>query len=238
MTMTPTVTLDSLIEEIRAHPVNTHRFFRVFRDRALSPDQLRTFTRQYHLFCHRFVKLLEGLLYHTPVEALDMRIGLAKTLNSELGDGKADQAHIRHLERFAQRVGLPLADLLSTEPIPELRRYLEVLSRLFLASPYLVALGAELAVETTAISEFRFLLPGLRKYPQFEDRDLWFFSMHLQEETLHGDWLTEAVRQTASSPDDLALVAQGARETVDAWQECWDGFHREIFQDEPLPVIS
>jgi len=224
-----TLTVDSLLEELRAHPVNTNPFFVDFRDQFLTIDQLRSFIKQYHFFCFRFVKILEGLLFHTPLEELDMRIELTKTLYSELGSGATDQAHVRHLECFAQTLGIQQSDLRQTRPIPEVQQYLEVLDRLFLQSDFLKALGAELAVETTAISEFRFFVPGLQKYPQFTEKDLIFFSMHLQEEAHHSDWLTEAVRKTATSSEDLEHVAIGARETANAWHQFWIGMYEEVF---------
>ena len=232
MNLLHTLTVDSLLDELHVHPVNTNHFFVDFRDRFLTTRQLHIFVKQYHFFCHRFVKVLEGLLYHTPLEALDMRIKLTKTLYSELGSGSTEHAHIRHLERFADSVGVRQLDLIQTLPIPEVQQYLDVLDRLFVQSDFRKALGAELAVETTAISEFRFFLPGLQKYPHFTANDLTFFSMHLEEEAHHSDWLTAAVRNTATSPEDLELVVSGARETADAWHAFWLGMHRAVF-DEP-----
>jgi pyrroloquinoline quinone (PQQ) biosynthesis protein C len=224
-----TLTVDSLLEELRTHPVNTNQFFVEFRDQFLTIDQLQSFITQYHFFCFRFVKILEGLLFHTPLEELDMRIELTKTLYSELGSGVTGEAHICHLERFAQALGIQKSDLRQTRPIPEVEHYLTVLDRLFLQSDFLKALGAELAVETTAISEFRFFVPGLQKYSQFTEKDLLFFSQHLQEETHHSNWLTEAVRKTVTSLEDLEHVAIGARETADAWHQFWIGMYEQVF---------
>ena len=222
------LTVESLVEELKAHRVNSNQFFMDFRDRFLTTDQLRNFIKQYHFFCFQFVKRLEGLLFHTPLEELNMRIELTKTLYSELGGGVTEKTHIRHLERFAQTLGLRVSDLRQTKPIPPVKQYLEVLDRFFLQSDFLKALGAELAVETTAISEFRYFLPGLQKYPQFSAKDLIFFSMHLQEEAHHSDWLTDAVRKTATSLQDLEHVAIGARETADAWHEFWIGIREHV----------
>ena len=129
------------------------------------------------------------------------------------------------------RIGVGQSDLIRTVPIPEVQQYLDVLDRLFVQSDFRKALGAELAVETTAISEFRFFLPGLQKYPNFTANDLSFFSMHLQEEAHHGDWLTDAVRNTTKSHEELELVASGARETTDAWHMFWLGMHRAVFDE-------
>ena len=60
---------------------------------------------------------------------------------------------MKQLERFGQKLELHESDLRRTEPIPEVRTYLQTLHRLFIETDYLVALGAELAVETTAISD-------------------------------------------------------------------------------------
>ena len=229
--------IESLVEELQSHPVNSNEFFRTFKTKYLSPRQLRVFARQYHYFCYQFVKVLEGLLYHTPIEQLDMRIGLAKTLYSELGNGSPDHVHIRQLERFAHSIGLQQRDLDETEPILEVRTYLEILQRKFLKSGYLTALGAELAVETTASSEFEYFFPGLQKYQQFNRRDLEFFEMHLAEESEHKDWLLEAVRKTAQTPEDLEQVFAGACETADAWLKFWEGMYRAVFDTNPPDPI-
>ena len=229
MSTTHPTTIDELLEELASHPVNTNQFFIDFRDQFLLSNQLFTFITQYHFFCYRFVKVLEGLLYHTPLEELEMRVELTKTLYSELGGGSVHHAHIRHLERFAQSAGVDQHHFLHTQPIPEVQGYLDILHQLFTQSGYLQALGAELAVEITAVSEFEYFLPGLQKYSQFSQKDLLFFSMHLEEEVSHGNWLVNAVKKTARSQNDLETIAQGARQTVEAWHAFWQGMHRAVF---------
>src|SRR5438093_1093369 len=83
----------------------------LFEDARLTRTELRVWLHQYHYFCKHFVKALEGLLYRTPVDALDMRVELAKTLHSELGSGCSEQAHIRLLEQFAAALDLTDEDL-------------------------------------------------------------------------------------------------------------------------------
>lgn len=237
MVTTQALSIESLIEELQAHPVNSNPFFLAFRNRRLTPRQLRVFVKQYHYFCFQFVKVLEGLLYRTPIEELDMRIELVKTLYSELGSGSSDHAHIRQLERFAHSVGLQNRDLAEVEPIPEVTTYLGTLRRLFLESGYMTALGAELAVETTAASEFQYFFPGLQKYSQFDSKDLEFFELHVLEEQHHSHWLMEAVRKTARSPEDFEQVVAGARETADAWLVFWGGIYQAVFDTGPSDSI-
>ncbi len=230
--------VESLVLELRAHPVNTNEFFRTFRTQKLQPQQLRAFVQQYHYFCFHFVKVLEGLLYHTPIHEMEMRTELAKTLYSELGSGSPDRVHIRQLERFASSTGLQPRDLEDTVPIPEVTTYLDTLRQLYLDSGHLTALGAALAVETTAASEFEHFVPGLEQYAQFQPRELEFFTLHLAEEQHHGNWLVEAVRKTARSEDDLHRVAAGARETADAWMEFWAGMYRMVFGADSIDALE
>ncbi len=236
MDRTPSRFLDALVQELKDHPVNTNAFFQAFKDQHLSRGQLQTFLRQYHYFCKHFVKVLEGLLYKTPVDALEMRVELAKTLHSELGNGCAEQAHIRLLERFAAALDLSPDALDKTAPIPEVAAYLAALRLLFIESDYLTALGSEMAVEITAASEFRYFYPGLMKYRTFSTHDLVFFEMHLEAEECHSAWLTEAVGQTARTQADLERVAAGARTTADAWLAFWQGLYREVFDKAPVGV--
>jgi pyrroloquinoline quinone (PQQ) biosynthesis protein C len=226
--------LSALVDELARHPVNTHGFFLAFRDQRLTPSQLQTWLRQYHYFCKHFVKVLEGLLYRTPVDELEMRVELSKTLYSELGDGRADQAHIRLLERFALAVGLGQTDLDRTIPITPVEEYLAVLLQVFTKEAYLVALGGELAVEVTAAAEFRYFYPGLLEYGQFSAQDLAFFAMHVEAEDDHSAWLTAAAKKTAKSDADFEQVARGARITADAWQCFWDGMYQDVFHNDAV----
>jgi pyrroloquinoline quinone (PQQ) biosynthesis protein C len=221
--------VDELVKELLAHPVNRNAFFQGFKDQRLSRFQLQQWLRQYHYFCKNFVKLLEGLLYRTPIDALEMRVELAKTLYSELGSGRTDHAHIRLLERFGQALGVSASHLCAVVPIPEVTSYLSILHHLFLESDYLVALGAELAVEVTAAAEFHYFYPGLLQYRDFSDHDLVFFELHLEAEDDHSAWLSDAVRKTARSKADLEQVAAGARTTADAWHAFWNGLYQAIF---------
>lgn len=221
--------LQSLVSVLEEHPVNTNAFFRAFEAEYLTLEQLRVFLCHYHYFCKHFVKLLEGLLFNTPLEQVQMRIELVKTLHSELGNGQLAQAHITLLDRFTQALGLTPNDLDATTPLPEVRKYMQLLHRLFIESDYLTALGAETAVEITAVSEFKYFYPGLRKYSFFQDDDIFFFKFHLQEEQCHGQWLLDAVEKTAQSPEDRARVLAAAWETADAWHAFWRGLYREVF---------
>jgi len=110
--------LNQLMEELTAHPVNRHLFFVRFKAEYLNHEQLRAFFRQYHYFCKHFVKVLEGLLYATPIHEVEMRVELIKTLHSELGSGSCEHAHVKQLERFGQKLGLSESDVSRTEPIP------------------------------------------------------------------------------------------------------------------------
>ena len=226
--------VDSLIAELTHHPVNSNLFFKIFLEQRLTQIQLRKWLIQYHYFCKHFVKLLEGLLYRTPLDELEMRAQLAKTLDSELGSGRSEQAHIRLLERFADAVGLSRADLRRSAPIPAVEEYLRVLHRLFTQEDLLAALGAELAVEVTAAAEFRYFHPGLLQYQRFSPDDLVFFELHLEAEEEHGRWLTDAVRKTTKSKLDRERVAAGARTTADAWHRFWEGIHHAVFHGTNL----
>ncbi len=221
--------LVSLSRELAQHPVNRNEFFQRFRAERLARPRLQRFIEQYQYFCKHFVKVLEGLLYRTPLDQLDMRVELTRTLYSELGNGNPEQAHLTLLNRFAARLDLDESALSRTEPVACVRDYLRQLHELFLESDYLTALGAELAVEVTAASEFQYLYPALQQYGWFGEEDLAFFKLHVEEELCHGDWLLDAVERTARSSADHEHVTAGARRTADAWHAFWLGLSDEVF---------
>ncbi len=221
--------LQDLQQELEQHPVNSNIYFQKFLNQSLSPQQLRMFLKQYHYFCKHFVKLLEGLLYRTPVDQIHMRTELTKTLYSELGNGQPSRAHITLLTNFSKVLGIKEEELQETEPLPSVITYLETLKRLFMESDFLRALGAELAVEVTAEAEFRYFYPGLSGYDLFQEQDLEFFRLHLEEEAQHESWLLDAVEATAESHEDYERVALGARSAADAWHSFWLGMDQATF---------
>src|SRR5207237_8940898 len=107
--------------------------------------------------------------------------------------------------------------------------YLSVLHHHFVQSDYLVALGAELAVEVTAAAEFRYFYPGLLQYQDLSASDLVFFELHFEAEEDHSAWLTNAVRNTVRRQADLDQVAWGCRATVAACQAVWAGLYHAVF---------
>ncbi len=122
---------------------------------------------------------------------------------------------------------------------------MDTLQNLFIQSDYLTALGAELAVEVTAASEFQYLYPGLQRYTMIREEDLHFFKIHVEEEVCHSTWLLNTVQRTARSDQDLDAVASGARQTAQAWHQFWLEMYREVFgpgeggpRESPAPAAA
>ena len=224
--------IEKLTEEMKAAPVNRNGFFIRFKNETLNPEQLKRFAGQYFWFCKNFIRVLVGLIYNTPAEEDDMRLELVKTLYSELGYGKKDDIHLNLLRKFTKALDFTDEDLQKIKPIPEVRNYIEQLGSTFLKTDFREALGAEFAVEITALPEFTYLYPGIRKYVNLSDQDIIFFKFHLAEEELHGEWLTEAVLRIVKTEEDKALIRKGAVKAAQLWGEFWEGMYRYVFEEE------
>jgi len=135
------------------------------------------------------------------------------------------------LRQFTAALGMTEADLQAVEPIPEVRTYIERLDELFARGDYRKALGAEFGVEITAGLEFSYLCPGVEKYPEFSKQEIYFFTFHLIEEQLHGDWLSQAVEKLCKNSDDEVKIREGALTAAALWDDFWKGVERFVFAE-------
>lgn len=224
--------IDQLVDQLESSPVNSNPFFVRFKTEKLSQEQLVKFSKQYFWFCQNFITALCGLIYNTPVELEDTKLELIKTLYSEMGYGKKQGVHLNLLRNFTSALGISEEDLKSVQPIPEVKGFIEKLTDLFANRDYRESIGGEFAIEVIAAPEFTYLYPGIQQY-DFSPEEIIFFKFHLAEEELHGDWLTEAVRQMVKTQEDFDLVKVGAQQAEQLWADMWDGIYREVFDAEP-----
>ncbi len=222
--------LEDLTQEVKKSPANSNPFFQKFKDDFLTREQLQIFARNYFVFCREFIPTLAGLIFNMPMKEEDIRLELVKTLYSEMGYGNKKAVHLNLLKKFTDALGLNSEELMTASACPKIQAFNEGLRDLFVKSDYRVALGAEFAIEIIAAPEFTYLYPGVKKYKEFSDLDIIFFKFHLEEEQLHGDWLTEAVKNLLKTDEEKKLVWQGAHEAVALWGQMWEVMMEEVFQ--------
>lgn len=220
-----------LRNEIENASVNRNRFYTAFRDRVLTEGQMKKFIGQYFWFCKTFIRTLAGLVANTPDEQEDVRLELVKTLSSELGYGNKQAIHLNQLRKFTKKLGLSEDYLGQVELIPEVKNYIKDLRYLFGDADFRESIGAEFGVEVTAYPEFTYLYPGLKKYKEFADDDINFFKLHLVEEKLHGDWMTEAITNLGTTEQDRELIRSGALKAIASWGKFWDGMYEYVFEE-------
>lgn len=226
--------IDQLVDQLEASPVNSNPFFVRFKKEKLTDEQLIRFAKQYFWFCQNFITALCGLIYNTPVDLEETKLELIKTLYSEMGYGKREGVHLNLLRKFTTALGISDEDLKAIKPIPEVKSFIEDLTELFANRDYRESIGGEFAIEVIAAPEFTYLYPGVQQYDQFTPEEIIFFKFHLAEEELHGDWLTEAVKQMVKNQEDFDLVTKGAKQAEALWASMWEGLYREVFQEEPI----
>lgn len=224
-----TTMINALAEDLKKLPANNNRFYLRFKNETLTDDQLRRFAEQYFWFCQNFIRALVGLIYNAPNDQEGVRFELIKTLYSEMGYGKLEAVHLTLLKKFLRRLGFNEKIWNNIKPIPQVEHYISYLENLYLKGNFCEAMGAEFGVEVTAATEFTYLYPGVKKYPNFSSDDIHFFAFHLIEEEQHGDWLMSAVEKLIKTPEDFALVEQGARRAAELWGNFWEGMYTYVF---------
>jgi pyrroloquinoline-quinone synthase len=204
--------------------INTNEFYATFRKAPLSPDTLKHVFQQYFYYIRTFPQILAGLSARVDSELIRMK--LARTVVSELGDNGEGKPHFRMFEDVLSAVGVQLDDWTLVRHEPEAEELVAGLRRLFLQQPANYALGAHYVIEEFGFPMIVNLYEGFRQYKGWKHVDFLYFYLHLLVEANHVDWIGDAVLDAAKTPADAAQIREGAREVLGLLKRFWAGLNR------------
>jgi pyrroloquinoline quinone (PQQ) biosynthesis protein C len=219
----------NLVDEIDKKSVKSKIFFDKFEKETVTCEQLKRFTLQYYWWSENFVDSLIGLAFSIPSHLKKTRLEIIKTINSEYGYGKEGNIHSNLLKRFAFSQGIKENDLNNVEPIPEVFEFNRKLKEDSIKVDFRQSLGVAFTMEITALNEFEAFYKGLKKYKKFSKKDLIFFSLHCEEEVLHGEWLSNTLRDFEHDKKSWNLIKKGALEVLDGWETFWEEMYKHVF---------
>lgn len=209
-------------EMIYSSNINDNDFYRTFRhSKLLPPEILKTVFQQYYYYIRTFPQILAGTSHRVTNEVVRLR--LARTVVSELGDGVGDP-HFVLFERVLKSVGVELDDWNTASYIAEAAALVNGLKDLFLAKPVPYAIGAHYVIEEFGFPMIVALYEGFRRYPGWKHEDFTYFFLHLVVESEHVAWIEEALtNQLACDPDSAAQIEAGAAAVLQLLGNFWRG---------------
>jgi len=227
--------LDELIATV---PVDDNRFYENFRKRDLTRDELQCFADQYFYYIRTFPQILAGLSHRVDSEAV--RVELAKTIVSELGEGVPGKKHFELFQNVIGAVSIKVRDDLATKHIPEAEALVDGLRQLFLRDSPIAAVGGDYTIEKVGLGMIHNLYEGFRRYPEINVESMEYFYLHLFLEADHVSWISEAVRQQAGDPTAIAELEEGALRVAKLLADFWEGLYQNIFVKtvaQPQPQV-
>jgi pyrroloquinoline-quinone synthase len=206
--------------------LNNNMFFKSFRRQPLSQEQLTFVCQQYYLYIRTFPRILAGLSHR--VDSEDVRMWLAKTVVSELGEGHG-LAHFKLFERVMDSVGIHIQDYREADYIPETIALVNGLKRIFLVESPVAAVGGHYTIEETGLPMIDSLYEGFRHYPGHDVRSMEYFHLHLFLEGDHVSWIAAAVEDYADQPEHSEELCRGGSEVAKLLMEFWNGLYHNTY---------
>ncbi len=222
----PRTFLADLRKEIAVHPGVNHLFLNRLATAPFSREDYRVMAENHIPLVSVFTIYLEILLLRAPDS--EARLWLAKVLVDEYGEGSDGHDHAEMYGRYlAAAGGDPEACRNAPVPTPA-RTFIETHVNIVRTEPFLVGLGAVGPGHEWAIPKmFGSIIPGLRR-AGFDEAEIDYFTLHVEQDDDHGTWLGEALAGYATTEEAQAQILRGARLSLEARRAFWDGVQQAI----------
>ena len=218
--------LAELHQEIDTHPGVNHLLLNRLATAPFSRQDYRVFAENHIPLVSVFTTYLEILLLRAPDS--EARLWLAKVLVDEYGEGSDGHDHAKMYGRFLGACGGDAASLTNLAVPGPARRFVQTHAALVREQPFLVGLGAVGPGHEWAIPQmFKAIIPGLRR-AGFEESEIDYFTLHVEQDDDHGSWLEEALAGYAHTAEAQAQIRKGALLSLDARRQFWDGVQQAI----------
>ncbi|MEY2243444.1 TenA family transcriptional regulator [Streptomyces sp. SAS_267] len=203
--------------------INENAFYQTLRKEPLPKDVLKEVFQQYYYYIRTFPQILAGLAARVDDEFI--RLKSARTVVSELGDGRGD-AHYVMFEKALAGIGVELDDYRTVEHAPEAEQLVANLRRLFLEESSNYSVGAHYVIEEFGFPMIVNLYEGFRLYDGWEHEDYNYFYLHILIEANHVDWVQDALLAAAKEETAREELIQGAAQVLEALTTFWNGLNR------------
>lgn len=210
---------NSLEESVRNHPVLTSNRWLEQKERRIEKRDLLLWLRQEYFVSVDFVNwFLNTAAVSDSVEA---KIVLVQNIWEELGEGKAEDSHVRILSKFLSDMGEVVED---GHRLPETKAYLDLMQKITRTDFY-SALGA-----LGPANEYLLKLEYSRMFKSYRDlkeRTILpegkFFQVNLDADESHAEKLFRLIEVVADTEEKRNRVMEGSRLALDARLVFYEG---------------
>ena len=211
---------------VEAHPAVNHPLLLRLEHVPFTREDYRVMGMQHYPLVGRFTSYLENLLGRGPDS--EAKLWIAKVLVDEYGEGSAGKDHAALYREFLTATGVPRDDERAEPLHPAVTGFIAEHVRLTTTQPFLVGLGALGPGHEWSIPKmFGRIIAGLRR-AGFAEREIHYFTLHVEQDKDHGRWLEEALARFASSAENQALIMRGAQLSLAARARFWSGVQDKI----------
>ncbi|MFJ9772642.1 TenA family transcriptional regulator [Kitasatospora sp. NPDC101157] len=203
--------------------INQNSFYQTLRKEPLPREVLKEVFQQYFYYIRTFPQILAGLAARVDDEVI--RLKSARTVVSELGDGRGD-AHYVMFEKALKGIGVELDDYRTVQHAPEAENLVANLRRLFLEESPNYSIGAHYVIEEFGFPMIVNLYEGFRLYDGWDHEDFNYFYLHILIEANHVDWVHDALLSAAKDEASCEELLKGAGQVLDALNQFWAGLNR------------
>ncbi|MDC1142355.1 iron-containing redox enzyme family protein [Planctomycetota bacterium] len=221
--------LAGLREEIASHPGVGHSLLGRMVDDPRSKRDFEILAGQHFPLVGNFCAYMELLLINAPDS--EAKCWLAKVLVDEYGERSDGEDHAEHYAKFMHATGIEQGQEDCVPLHPEVIHFIREHYRLATEEPFLVGLGAlGPGHEWSIPGMFDLAVQGLRK-AGFNEKEIEYWTLHLEQDQDHGEWLEEALVKYCGDETNRELIRRGALASLDARERFWWGVTDKINSD-------
>ncbi|MDD9938120.1 MAG: iron-containing redox enzyme family protein [Myxococcales bacterium] len=220
--------LAELRQEIESHVGVNHIFLNRLAVSPMAKQDYRVFAENHYPLVCAFTSYLELLLLRAPDS--EARLWLSRVLVDEYGEGSEGKDHSTLYAAYLNAAGGDSA----AEDAGVLRapalEFIETHQELVRKRPFLEGLGAVGPGHEWSIPKmFDSIIPGLRR-AGFDEQEIGYFTLHLDQDEDHGTWLEEALARYCDTEEAQQQVRRGTLASLEARRRFWDGVQAAVIR--------
>lgn len=218
--------LRQLRGEVDRHAAINHSLLARVAYVPFTREDYRVFGLQHYALVGSFTRYLEILLQRAPDSQAKQWI--AKVLVNEYGEGSDGKDHAELYRGFLKACGAADGEERQTPLHPAITGFIDEHDRICHQEPFLVGLGALGPGHEWSIPRmFPPIVRGLRR-ARFQEPEILYFTLHMEQDIDHGAWLEEALARYADTPKGQQEIHRGAMLSLEARARFWTGVQERI----------
>lgn len=220
--------LHSLEQEILRHEAVRHSFLKRFAAEPLTIVQLQTFGLQHYQLVKVFVNYMTNLLPKIPDK--DASSLFRTVFNDEFGQATIFRSHPALYRNFLKALGLHDESWGRVSFLPETENFIEGHLTLTREADFLVGLGAVGPGHEFSIpAMFSYLVEGIRKNTQLNEKDFEYFTLHIEQDKEHAKVFNALIERHVATIEDQKRLREGVFRSLKYRNRFWNGLLQAVF---------